>query len=114
MTRRFPTALGPVVGGCVAIAALSSPALALSLRQALEGRWLGTGTTWTIDQDAMQVNRNPAHPFEWESLWIVATDGRMVVFDIGHDRFIGLLGAGTLTITQAGKPGYLTLARDRL
>lgn len=104
---------GSVFCATVVTATSALPASVVPWRQVLEGRWVGAGAEWNIDQDAMQVNRDPARPFAWESLWIVSTEGRMIVFDIGRDRFIGLLGVDTLTISQAGQLGSVTLVRER-
>jgi hypothetical protein len=86
---------------------------ATSWRRALEGRWTGSAATWTFDQDSVQVNRDPGKPFQWEFLRILTTQGQMIVFDIGSERYVGLFDGATLTLSRSGHPGFITLTRER-
>ena len=82
-------------------------------RHALEGRWIGDDYTLTIDEDAVQANRNPTRPFEWDALHILNTTENMIVFELGGDRFVGLLEGERMTLSQIGRPGYHVLTRQR-
>lgn len=88
-------------------------AVAATWAQVLEGRWTGPDLTLTIDEGAVMANRDPAKPFDWRAFHIITTTGAMVVFDIGDDRFIGILNGDTLTVTKAGRTGSSVLVRDR-
>ncbi|POR42498.1 hypothetical protein [Methylobacterium sp. V23] len=82
----------------------------------LVGRWVSEGLVLTIDQDAVQANRDPSKPFQWDALHVLDRTEKMIVFDIGKERFIGLLDGDHLTLTQSGVPGSHDLrrqARDR-
>jgi hypothetical protein len=68
--------------------------------------------TLTIDQGAIMANRDPAKPFDWQPFRIVTTSGTMVVFDIGTDRYIGILGRDRLSVTRTGSTGSWQLVRD--
>lgn len=83
------------------------------LRFALVGRWEGEDYTLTIDQDAVQANRDPEKPFQWDALHILDATGDMIVFELGGDRFIALLTDDHMTLTQAGIPGHRHLVRKR-
>lgn len=104
----------PALRGAAFGLALHAPAaMAATWAQVLEGRWTGPEMTLTIDQGAIMANRDPSKPFDWQPFRIVTTTGTMVVFDIGPDRYIGILGQDTLSVTRAGSTGSWQLVRDR-
>lgn len=78
----------------------------------LVGRWVSDGLVLTIDQDAVQANRDPEKPFQWDALHVLDRTDNMIVFDIGKDRYIGLLEGDHLTLTQSGVPGSHDLRRQ--
>jgi hypothetical protein len=89
------------------------PAAAGSTRGSdLVGRWVSDGLVLTVDQDAVQANRDPAKPFQWDALHVLDRTDNMIVFDIGKERFIGLLDGDRLTLTQSGVPGSHELHRE--
>ncbi|MBA9071087.1 hypothetical protein FHR71_004864 [Methylobacterium sp. RAS18] len=94
-------------------ARLAPPALATSLRSNLVGRWEGSDFTLTVDQDAMQANRDPERPFQWDPLHILDARENMLVFELGGDRYIALITGESMTLTQAGLAGYRSLTRKR-
>lgn len=89
------------------------PTVTTSRRSSLVGRWEGSGLTLTIDQDAVQANRDPERPFQWDPLHILDARENMIVFELGGDRYIALLTGDGMTLTQAGLAGYRTLTRKR-
>ena len=94
-------------------ARLAPPALATSLRSNLVGRWEGADFTLTVDQDAMQANRDPERPFQWDPLHILDARENMLVFELGGDRYIALITGESMALTQAGVAGYRSLTRKR-
>lgn len=96
----------------LALACSGTQARAATWAEALEGRWAGPDMTLTIDQGAVMANRDPAKPFDWRAFRIITTTGAMVIFDIGEDRFIGILNGETLTVTRAGHTGSWVLVKD--
>lgn len=105
--------------GRVAAVALAStvPSLAMDSTQflrAMAGRWVGDGLTLLVDADTLQANLDPEKPFEWRSLHILNVSGNLGVFDIGPDRFLGLIDAdGTMTLTKVGVLGQYRLYNAR-
>ncbi|KQP87240.1 MULTISPECIES: hypothetical protein [unclassified Methylobacterium] len=103
-----------VFAACLILPGISHSALSDHRRRhALEGRWIGDDYTLTIDEDAVQANRNPTRPFEWDALHILNTTENMIVFELGGDRFVGLLEGERMTLSQIGRPGYHVLTRQR-
>jgi hypothetical protein len=95
----------------IAINAL--PAAAGSTRGSeLVGRWVSDSFVLTIDQDAVQANRDPEKPFQWDALHVLNRTDKMIVFDIGKERYIGMLDGDHLTLTQSGVPGSHDLRRQ--
>lgn len=105
---RLRLSLAAVLG----LAGSATPARTATWPEILEGRWAGPDLTLTIDQGAVMANRDPAKPFDWQAFRIITTTGTMVVFDIGEDRFIGILNGETLTVTRAGRTGSWVLVKD--
>ena len=89
------------------------PTTATHLRFALVGRWESEDYVLTIDQDAIQANRDPNKPFQWDALHILDATDNMIVFELGGDRYIALLTEAGMTLTQAGLPGHRNLVRKR-
>ncbi|WP_204262969.1 hypothetical protein [Methylobacterium sp. BTF04] len=82
-------------------------------RNALEGRWASDDFTLTIDEDAIQANRNPSKPFEWDALHVLNITENMIVFEVGGDRFVGMLDGDRMILSMIGRPGFHTLTRRR-
>lgn len=82
-----------------------------SMRQFLEGRWVGDGVEIRVDQDAVQANDSPDKPFEWSALNVLDVNGNMIVFDIGKRRYVGLLDGERMTVTIAGSTGSYVLKK---
>ncbi|WP_146170208.1 hypothetical protein [Bosea sp. 124] len=65
----------------------------------MNGTWIGEGYMLTLDTDRMQGNQRADLPFQREPLLLRNVSAKMVVFDIGTSRFIGLFDRDNLTLT---------------
>ncbi|MGY2047798.1 hypothetical protein [Methylobacterium sp. JK268] len=81
-------------------------------RALLAGVWAGDGRRFTFDADALAANLDPALPFQWDPVAIIDVTGPMVIFEVGRDRYLALLGDDTMTVTRAGSPETWTLRRS--
>lgn len=93
-------------GAMLATLASTCPGHAMDSTQFLRaagGKWVGDGLALIVDADTLQANTDPGKPFEWKPLRILNVSGNMAVFDIGSDRFLGLIDpVDTMTLTRVG------------
>lgn len=80
------------------------------LRQ-MNGTWRGSGHYLLLDTERMLANDDPEKPFRRDPLVIHNITGRMVVFQISGNRFIGLFQGSTLGVTGDGIRGSANLRR---
>ena len=78
----------------VASARASEPALSF-----MRGMWQGEGLMLFLDTEHMQANTSADKPFQREPLVIRNIADRMVVFDIGARRYIGLFKGNELQLS---------------
>ena len=64
-----------------------------------------------IDFARSQARPDRDKPFQWVPLRIRNVTGNMVVFDLGKQRYIGLVEPSTLTLTSPHFAGHRVLAR---
>lgn len=82
----------------------------IEAQHGLSGKWAGDGTTLIIDGERLQANVDPDRPFDWRTFRLVNVSGRMVVFDIGAQRFLAMMDlANTLRVTSPGFAGERAL-----
>lgn len=103
---RTALALSLALGSAVACSAMDST----QFLRTMAGKWVGDGMTLVIDADTLQANTDPEKPFEWRSLRILNVTGNVAVFEIGPDRFLGLIDpVDTMTVTRVGLLGQYKL-----
>lgn len=83
-------------------------------RADLTGSWIGNTEQIRFDQDAMQINFDPARPFQWAPVWILDVSGDFYVLAVWNERYIVKLEGDTLTLTRAGYDGIRTFRRAAL
>lgn len=84
----------------------AEPALAF-----MHGTWRDEQHVLLIDTDRMQANTDPAKPFQRDALTFRNLAGRMVVFDIGSRRYIGLFEGNEMQLSGGELEGVVKLRR---
>lgn len=102
-----------MIGGTLLLTAMTAGAAedARGMLGFMHGHWQGSGVTLSIDVTRQLANADPTKPFQRQPLRIRDIADGMVVFFIGHRRYVGLFEGDTLTLTGDGLPGTATLRR---
>ena len=103
MHRLTPACLALVLGP----QALSAEPI---LKQ-MHGTWRSEKQLVLIDTERMLGNTDGIRPFQRDTLSLRNISGRMVVFEIGSKRFIGIFERDELRLTGDGFAGSETLHR---
>lgn len=90
---------------------LTGTAKADPVLRLMNGAWRGDGHYLLLDAERMLANDNPEKPFRRDPLVIRNITGRMVVFQINRNRFIGLFEGENLRLTGDGIRGSASLRR---
>lgn len=90
----------------------ASAARADTMLVAMNGVWRGEGQYILLDTERMLANTDPEKPFQRDPLSIRNISGRMVVFEIGSERFIGLFQGEQLSLGGVGVSAAVELRRD--
>lgn len=77
----------------------------------MRGLWRGEGQVLLLDIERMQGNTSADKPFQRDPITVRSIAGRMVVFDIGADRYIGLFEGDDLQLSRGGLDKVVRLRR---
>lgn len=101
----------PLISATILIAITSAALRAEPTLKFMQGTWRGDGSVILLDTERMLGNVEPEKPFQRDALLLRNISGRMVVFDIGSRRYIGLFDSNELRLTGDGINGSATLRR---
>ncbi len=101
----------PLISAAILIAMPSASLPAEPALTFMQGTWRGDGRFVLLDTERMLGNVEPEKPFQRDTLLLRNISGRMVVFDIGSRRYIGLFERDQLRLTGDGIRGSATLRR---
>uniref|UniRef100_A0A9E8A280 Uncharacterized protein n=1 Tax=Bosea sp. NBC_00436 TaxID=2969620 RepID=A0A9E8A280_9HYPH len=68
----------------------------------MHGTWRSENRLILIDTERMLGNTDDTRPFQRDALTLRNISGRMIVFEIGRKRFIGLFDRNELRLTGDG------------
>jgi hypothetical protein len=77
----------------------------------MKGTWRGDGLELVLDTERMQGNLRADLPFQRDALVLRNISAKVVVFDIGTDRFIGLFDGDDLALTGSSLKRAMRLRR---
>ncbi len=77
----------------------------------MHGTWRSEKQMVLLDTERMLGNTDQTKPFQRDALTLRNISGRMVVFDIGNKRFIGMFDRNELSLTGEGITGSEILHR---
>lgn len=96
---------------CLVLALGSQARSAEPILKQMHGIWRSETQMILIDTERMLGNTDDTRPFQRDALKLRNISGRMVVFDIGNKRFIGIFDRNELRLTGDGIASSETLHR---
>ncbi len=96
---------------CLVLAFGSQARSAEPILKQMHGTWRSENRRILIDTERMLGNTDDTRPFQRDALTLRNISGRMIVFEIGRKRFIGLFDRNELRLTGDGIPDSEILHR---